>query len=193
MRPSYAPEQLLFPTHLRIDALFFGVMIAYVYHFHESLIGRLAGHRGLLAATGLALIAPMAMVPDDHSVFVGSIGFAMLYVGYGCMLVAIVAAPLDDGWAGRLLGGAPAKVLAFVGMFSYPIYLWHIDVAIALNRVLTRWVALGPEATALRWACGMSAFLVLSVVLGVLMGHLVERPALAMRDRLFPPRRSHGR
>ena len=71
-------------------------------------------------------------------------------------------------------------------MFSYPIYLWHIEVGIALNRLLARWVALGPEAMALRWACGMSAFLVLSVVIGVVMGRLVERPALAMRDRLFP-------
>ena len=108
MGPSYSQTQVLFPTHLRIDALFFGVMIAYVYHFHESVIGRLAGHRGVLAATGLLLVAPMAMVPIDSSVFVGSLGFAMLYVGYGCLLVAIVTTPLDQGWAGRWLGGAPA-------------------------------------------------------------------------------------
>ena len=104
MHPSYSPGQLIFPTHLRIDALFFGVMIAYVYHFHVSVMGRLAGHRGLLAATGLALVAPMAMVPVDHSVFVGSLGFVMLYVGYGCLLVALVTAPLDHGWVGRWLG-----------------------------------------------------------------------------------------
>jgi peptidoglycan/LPS O-acetylase OafA/YrhL len=188
MGPSYSQELLLSPTHLRIDALFFGVMIAYMYHFHEPVIGRLARHRGLLAATGLVLVAPMAMVPADHSAFVGSLGFAMLYVGYGCLLVAVVATPLDHGWAGRWLQSVPARLIAFIGMFSYPIYLWHIEVGIALNRVLARWVAFGPEAMALRWACGMSAFLVLSVVLGVVMGRLVERPALAMRDRLFPAR-----
>ena len=188
VEPSYSHDQLLFPTHLRIDALFFGVLIAYVYHFHESVIGRLAGHRGLLVATGLALVAPMAMVPVDHSVFVGSLGFAMLYVGYGCLLVAIVTTPLDYGRAGRWLQSAPARALAFVGMFSYPVYLWHIEVGIALNRVLARWVALGPDALALRWVSGMSAFVVLSVVMGVVMGRLVERPALAMRDRLFPAR-----
>lgn len=188
MRPSYTHDELLFPTHLRIDALFFGVMIAYVYHFHEPVIGWLAGHRGLLAASGLALVAPMALVPIEDSVFVGSLGFAMLYVGYGCLLVAIVTLPLDQGWAGRWLGSAPARVVAFVGVFSYPIYLWHIEVGIVLNRLLARWVALEPEGIAVRWACGMSAFIVLSVVMGTLMGRLVERPALALRDRLFPAR-----
>jgi peptidoglycan/LPS O-acetylase OafA/YrhL len=187
MGPSYSHDQLLFPTRMRIDALFFGVMIAYVYHFHESVIGRLAGHRGLLAATGLAMVAPMAVVPVDHSIFVVSLGFAMLYVGYGCLLVAIVTTPLDHGWAGRWLQSAPARVLAFVGMFSYPIYLWHVEIGIALHRVLARWAAFVPEAIALRRACGMSAFIVLSVVV-VVMGRLVERPALAMRDRLFPAR-----
>ena len=189
MGPSYSHDQVLFATHLRIDALFFGVMIAYLYHFHESIIGRLAGHRGLLATAGLALVAPMAMVPVDHSIFVGSLGFAMVYVGYGCLLVAIVATPVDHhGWAGRALRSRPARMLSFVGMFSYPIYLWHIEVGIALNRVLARWVALRPEALAMRWVCGMSAFVVLSVVIGVVMGRLIERPVLAMRDRIFPAR-----
>ena len=125
MGPGYSHDQLLFPTHLRIDALFFGVLIAYVYHFHESVIGRLAGHRSLLAATGLALVAPMAVVPVENSVFVGSLGFAMLYVGYGCLLVAIVTTPLGP----RLGRGVDAERAGEGARVRRDVQLSHLPLA----------------------------------------------------------------
>ncbi len=41
-RPSYEHLTHLFPTHLRLDSLFYGVAISYAYHFHSDRFVRCA-------------------------------------------------------------------------------------------------------------------------------------------------------
>jgi hypothetical protein len=77
---------MIAPTHMRIDSLFFGVMLAYFYHLHPHSLARVAKHRWLLIILGLALISPMAFIDQLNSPMVWTVGFTMLYVGYGCIL-----------------------------------------------------------------------------------------------------------
>ncbi len=41
-------------------------------------------------------------------------------------------------------------------------------------------------STSLRWAVGLAVMTGLALVVGVALGKLIEYPALAIRDRLFP-------
>jgi len=52
----------LTPTHLRIDGLFFGVLLAYLYHLKPGFLARIGRHRAVLVVIGIALVLPMGVV-----------------------------------------------------------------------------------------------------------------------------------
>src|SRR5262249_26309589 len=128
-----------FPTHLRIDSLFFGVTLAYFYYLRPDLMKRLLNYRWALWAVGLALVLPAASGHFEVSTKWMSVpGYSALYVGYGCILLAILSTPVGVGIAGRALKSLPARCIAFIGFYSYPIYLWHVDCGTLPLRYLAR-------------------------------------------------------
>jgi len=167
-------------THKRIDSLFFGAFLAYLSQTRPWFSQAVARFRLPLLAAGLLLISPMLFQPLGTP-FVKTFGFLMLALGYGCILLAFVSTPLGEGVFGRALDSAVARGLAWVGFWSYSIYLWHMDLEYLFQALTTR--AGG------RWFdLWVLAYLAASIGLGVFMGRLVEGPALAWRDRHFPSR-----
>jgi peptidoglycan/LPS O-acetylase OafA/YrhL len=167
-------------THKRIDSLFFGALLAYLSQTRPSFSKLVARFRMPLLAAGLLLISPM-FFNALGSPFVKTFGYLMLALGYGCILLAFVSTPLGEGVLGRALDSAVARGLAWVGLWSYSIYLWHMDLEHLFQFLVTR--AGG------RWSdLWTLAYLAGSIGLGVFMGRLIEGPALAWRDRHFPSR-----
>ena len=167
-------------THLCIDSLGFGVLLAFLFHYHPSTFERIARHRVLLMFGGLCLVALASApgrTPDAWGYALIPVG---LYLGYGAILVAMMAMPLArfQSW--------PLRALTLVGFYSYSIYLWHVDIAYRLLEIPrdTEWAKALPGW--LLWALGMSLYVLLAVGTGVLMSRCIEMPALALRDRLFP-------
>jgi peptidoglycan/LPS O-acetylase OafA/YrhL len=68
------------------------------------------------AGIGIVLIVMAAMVLDPHRAFPG--WWAILPVAGSAMLLSAPAAPVVS----RLLG---SKLFVFIGLISYPLYLWH--------------------------------------------------------------------
>ena len=112
------------PTHLRVDSMFMGVILAYWYHFRPDFFARLGKIRGPLLAVGLALILPMGKLPLDEKNFVWTFGYTFLYLGYALILIACVSTPPGVGVVGRFFQSSPARLIAKIGTFSYSIYLW---------------------------------------------------------------------
>ncbi|BDI30444.1 acyltransferase [Capsulimonas corticalis] len=176
-----------FPTHLRIDSLFFGAALAYVYHARPEILARVMRYRTLLFFVGLALVFPAALFPIRTKIMsVG--GFTALFLGYGCILLAVIHTAIGEGPAGRFLGSRLARGVAFIGVYSYPIYLWHIDAMTLPLKSLARHGFLGGLPGSLRWLVFMTVYIAGATLVGVIMGRLVEKPALKLRDRLFPSR-----
>ena len=92
-------------------------------------------------------------------------GLTLLYVAFGLLLVWSVERPRSS---------SPTAVgLAWIGRHSYSIYLWHMPL----------WAMLFPgKITFLFFAEGV----VVSILFGAALSTAVERPSLAVRDRLFP-------
>lgn len=174
------------PTHTRIDSLVIGVLLAYIYHFHPEAFQSARKHRVLLFAAGLALLAPFTLLVIQESRFIVTIGFSLVYLGFACLLVAMLHTLPSDGTFGRLVYGIPGRVFAFVGVYSYPIYLWHIDFAIGPMYNLARRHFLSGLPTSIRYVALMVLSLSIAVAVGVVMGRLVESPALKLRNRMFP-------
>lgn len=184
--PTYNPH---FATHLRVDSLFFGVMLAYFYHFKPEKLQFVALHRAKLVFLGIILLLfyPALVINDKSNLIVGTIGFIMLYVGYGCFLLIMVYTPVGSGWFGKWFEGYLARTLAFIGFFSYPIYLWHLDAVLPLKILLRRFSLTGLPSEN-RWISIFVIYVILATAVGVIFGILLEKPSLALRDRLFPSR-----
>ena len=82
--------------------------------------------------------------------------------------------PTFDPSATITAPGRTASLIAGIGRVSYPMYLWFVDVQNALSRVGL------PARYPPRWLSAHSVYIAAAV----------ERPGLALRDRLFPPRAS---
>jgi peptidoglycan/LPS O-acetylase OafA/YrhL len=160
------------PTHLRLDSLFFGVMLSYGYHFHaERFVGGLRPWRLPLIAAGCLLLVPAFLIPLEKSALMNTIGFTVMYLGSGMLLMGAL---LCEPRRGRVLGA-----LGGLGATSYSIYLWHMPVLLFAVQQLA-------------WLAGASvpfaAYVGGSLAVGALMARLVETPALRLRDRLVPSR-----
>ena len=158
-------DAVLFKTHLRLDSLAFGVLISVLWHFAPQRIVFVRRYRLALLIAGLLLTLPAYVLPYEHP-FILTIGLTMLYVGYGMVLAAVLTST-------RRLAGPATPLFAFIGFYSYSIYLWHLPVLYVL-----RWLRLPPASAGIYFAG--------SLVVGVLVAKAVEIPTLRLRDRWFP-------
>ena len=146
------------PTHLRMDALFAGVTLGYYAQFDQQAF-RDAGKSWVLIV-GIVFTSTLPFLPD-----VPRLTFA--YVAF-CFIVAWAVNQPES--SNRL-----ARLLAWIGYYSYSIYLWHVVSMLALEHMPPRWYR-------------FPAYAILAIVFGVLMAELIELPVLHMRERYFPSR-----
>ncbi len=175
-----------FATHVRVDSMFFGVLLAYLYHYQFLKLDWVAARRRTFLVVGLLLISPMAVF-GLRQPFVWTVGYTCLYLGYGAIVLAVLSTPVGEGPLGKVLQSAPAKLLSWVGFFSYSIYLWHLDVVPRLARLLLDF-GFANAGAEVRYLVGVVLYAPGAVLMGVGMAKLVEGPSLKLRDRLFPGR-----
>lgn len=161
------------PTHLRCDALFFGVLLSWLGCFHrEALEAFITKHHRLLVTFGVLGVAPVFFYELGPTWFLHTVGFSVLYLAAGCWLLLALRHDLS------------VRLLAGIGFYSYSIYLWHIPVQrILLDGYCRSWF---PRDG---WEQSMIYFMT-TIALGMLAAWLVELPFLKLRDRFFPARNS---
>jgi peptidoglycan/LPS O-acetylase OafA/YrhL len=156
-------------THLRCHGLFVGLMFAWLNLHRPEAWAKWGPHAVRLGIVGcLATLAVMASVPD-HPV-------AWTYVGVptvGTWTLALLFLPCVHEGSPWSRIGFPG--LQYMGELTYSIYLVH-------NVIPRAWLG-GHSAEA-----GLRGFLlrvVLVLAFSVLLHHLVERPGLALRERVL--------
>jgi peptidoglycan/LPS O-acetylase OafA/YrhL len=180
------------PTHHNLDSLAFGVLLAYFMHFRSGQFQRLSSRPVVLLTAGVVLVA-IGLIPGRGYSAASAIAPVLLYLGYGMILVAILALPANQGVSGRFFRSLPARFLIFVGIYSYSIYVWHIDVAYRLVDLMSSAGMLADASPSVRWLTLMAIYVLLAVGSGALFGRCIELPALSVRDRLFPRNDPHNR
>lgn len=183
-------EVTLFPTHLRADSLMFGVLLAYYTCYKPDRVAGWCRSRGLILTFGLLLLLPEMRLLQTNP-FVFTVGYTLLAVGYGLVLLAVSGAAERSQRLQSIIGRRPVRWLAAVGRCSYSIYLWHLLTV----RPFEAWMvahapAAGPRAP---WWCAITlTYVSASVGVGWLMARLVEFPVLRLRDRVLPSRRTEA-
>jgi len=164
------PDQPPWATHMRMDSLFAGVFLGYLYHFRPSSFEKLVGNHSLILA--VAFCVPVAFL-DAHSRRMQTFGLTALFIGCGFLVAWSVGRSPKT-----VIGAAIARMAAKVGFYSYSIYLWHT--------VVCEWFQWKNSALAF-WA-----YLATAVVVGIAAATLIELPALALREKWFPPASSES-
>lgn len=169
-----------FPTHLRIDSLLAGVVLAYFYHEYNGVLGRIITRyrRHLLGAAVLLLIPPF-LLDMHHTPWVYTYGLTTNYLGALCLLGACLGMTPRPG---RLTHGVTA-----IGRHSYSIYLWHMT-AYQLTLGLITGQYTGRPTWDAPFALHLALFLSVTIGAGVVLSILIEVPMLRLRDKLSPPR-----
>jgi peptidoglycan/LPS O-acetylase OafA/YrhL len=193
-----------FRTHLRADSLAFGVLLGWLFHHRRPTFAKLARFWPLaLALTPFALASMLWLgIPwpgyppkpgqPPHSGNYWSaftVGFNILYLTFGGLVLGAGENP-EIGLRAPLPIRAPIKALAFIGSYSYTIYLAQAVITDvpsvgALFRLVRRFTVDS------NWVERIG-FVVLSIPLGIAISHVVERPALKLREVWWPSRRLRG-
>jgi peptidoglycan/LPS O-acetylase OafA/YrhL len=166
------------PTHLRIDALLFGTMLSYVNSFHPEFFAKLLHRRWWILLVSLACLWP-PLVMNASEPFMHTIGYTLLSIGFGGVLIFSLGQPKANTWGMGLL----LSLLVVVGTHSYSIYLWHVPFHGWGMPLLQSWFGWGQD-----FLLNFLVYLVGSCLLGVIMAKIIEFPFLHLRDRLFPAR-----
>ena len=150
----------LCPTHLRMDALLFGVALSYYRHFEREKFEEIAHSSSAMIVAILALVL-LAVVPLNNPIM-HTIGFSLVFFGFGVLLARVI-----DAQPNRFAVWPLAKI----GYYSYSIYLWH------------GWVCRIVRHDSAR---GFVLSIACMIALGVVMAKIIEGPVLSLRDRYVP-------
>jgi peptidoglycan/LPS O-acetylase OafA/YrhL len=151
-------EELVFPLHFRADSLFVGVALGYLFHFHEAAFRRFS--RWWLLPAGVVMLIPLVVFGRDVSAL--PYVFTSNALGFALLL-----------WWILPRSRIRSRVVEKVGYHSYSIYLWHFPVTMVVAMLPLTFLT-------------FCANIVASYFTGAFMSVVVEKRALALRDRLFP-------
>lgn len=163
-------------THLRIDALLFGVLISYLYHFKPEHFSSLFQKYASFIWVAIPLLLSFTpFVEPIGSFFVRTIGFTMTYLAFGILFCYFLFTPNLNLKLDRFLTKPVVDFVAKIGFCSYSIYVIHTFVIFAVRQ--------------LEIENHFANFLLVfigSYLSGYLMTHYIEAFFLRIRDKSFP-------
>jgi len=179
---GYSWDALYYPTHLRADALMFGVLIGYLHTNRPALFRTLAS-RCRFAMPAVLIVPILANAfPLQSAALVPTVGFTVFYVAYGILVTVGAEYPSIFSVRGtRTL----ARCLRFLGRYSYTIYLAH-SVIFELSGATP--IMSFVQRMGGAWAQS-AAFFIISITAGIVLSGLVELPMLAVREKWIPTNR----
>jgi peptidoglycan/LPS O-acetylase OafA/YrhL len=158
------------PAHLRMDSLFAGVTLGYYRYFRVEEFRRAGGFP--LWILGVILLAPLGFW-KLRTAWMDTVGLAMLLVGFSLIVLWAANRTVPD-WL-------PFRAMAWIGRYSYSIYLWNLVVK----------GFFGYEETGGRLVF-LPVYVGTSIAVGWFAAYLIETPFLDVRDRLFPSTGAHS-
>jgi len=169
--PEYSNFKHLMGTHIRVDSLFYGVLLAYLHRFEPARLRFAKWSTPFLTFAGVALFIPAFIFPLESHWFMSALWVAPLYVGGGFLLFAFMRL---TSVTSPLLRGAAA-----LGTASYSIYLWHLPVKIWGVRLF------GLPDGVENWYSHAIWYVLATFAVGYFSSRLIEIPFLGLRNRLF--------
>jgi len=165
------PPFPFYPTHLRLDSLFWGVGLAAIVESFglPAALSWTTRHRSILAVVGVVgCAAPFLAWGEQRAMYV--VGLSAFSFGSLAWILLALRRPTAS---------PSTRWLARLGRDSYGIYLWHGPIYLAVGALPVK--GLGDFA----WSTCV-LLVVVSLAVGMAMSALIEWPVLRWRDRRLP-------
>lgn len=165
------------PSHLRIDSLLCGVFLSYLHNFRPEIVRKLMSDpwRFPISLVSVAGLIPAFILPIENPI-VYTIGFTLIYISFGTMLLLSLYKETNRK---RAEPGRIARGIARIGIYSYPLYLWHVPMAQLFVTQAGRFGAINQYL----WH---AIYFAASMAVGIGASKLVELPILKIRERIVP-------
>ena len=180
-------DRIMAATHLCIDALLIGVGIRATAEFAAERFAAFRPWRYALIVLGVGILAlaRFCPLPDIFGVPAWRV-LPITTCAAAAILLGVLQIRASDFGRFKPFVSPCARLLSWVGFYSYSIYLWHITaLGFAEREIVGRMPATN---TQLAWFFAALVTSIIIVVVGVIASRLVECPVLLLRDRYFPSR-----
>lgn len=168
-------------SHLRMDSLFSGVLVSYLYYFRNSfLINFFSKNSLVLLVLSVLLLSFTPFVSPQDSMFLRNYGFVFLYIAFGILLIFFLVETKINSILNKYFGTKIVDIICKIGFSSYSIYIIHSLVNMLFNRL----------DVAMFFPFPFLITTTLSVIFGIVMTEYVENYFLKIRDKHFPSRTS---
>jgi peptidoglycan/LPS O-acetylase OafA/YrhL len=138
-------------THLRLDALLFGVGVRAVAYQWPDWFAAVGAWRRSLVAIGIVLWLPHFFV-DPAMPIIRTLGLTGNFIGAAAFLIAAYHTHTANFRVSLPVVSPIASFLGWIGVYSYAIYLWHVTTIGILERVVgQRALAYFGESSGLAW------------------------------------------
>ncbi|HLX67315.1 MAG TPA: acyltransferase [Puia sp.] len=148
-------------SHLRFDALFFGVLLNYMYR-KNTVRSWKSSLLTIAAIAGVALAFLFSLDDVRYTRLDTAVLLATNPLCFGYLMIRMLT--LSARWM---------KPFAFVGKYSYPIYLFHGFINHLCLQHFSGWKY-------------YIVYLLGALIIGIVVSKIIEYPVLALRDRWFP-------
>lgn len=181
-QPDLGPR-LITMTHLRMDSLFVGALLAYWYYFHKDRFKEImTRYRIFFLLLIPILLSFTPFLEYTQSVFARTYGFSLLSIAFFLLISWFLTDELINRKLDRFLSSAVVNFISRIGVASYSIYILHslVNYSIGLGMALTK-----IQLPALVIFLVTSA---ISITVGLFFTRHVEDLFLSVRNRYFPSR-----
>jgi peptidoglycan/LPS O-acetylase OafA/YrhL len=159
-------------SHFRFDSLFFGVLLAYIAYYKNHLFDNLFSNKFnplFIVISLVFLLSNFVFYRDSHR-WLSVINLAVNPICFGYLMLNIIRYK-------NVLFIKIITPLAYIGKYSYSIYLFHLF----FNYVAIHIVQNGGVLYYV-------LYFILSIIGGIIISKSIEYPVINFRERYFPSR-----
>ena len=161
-----------YSSHLHFHLLFWGVLLFYVNTYKRDRLTFFYKYKGWFLIASLVLLFYSTLQNDELNPFINVVINLSKPIFLGIILLYSLEMPSFEN-------NYFVNVLANIGLYSYPIYLYHGYVNQLTKRIInsdfTYWIYI-------------VVYVIGAFVLGIFLSKIIEYPFIKMRDKYFPSR-----
>jgi len=169
--PAYNFQSQYTYSHLRLDALFFGVLLSYLYHYYKiQLFAFFSRFKYVIMLCSIIMLLPDFIFRREQNNEISIYLLATNPIAYGSLLILALK-------SNRKLFAN--KALAFIGRNSYAMYLWFPFLNVYIQKAFL------PHTSERSFILYFIFYISGTILVGMLITKNIEQPLLKLRDRLY--------